>query len=664
MLKLSINDMIDKINNLEVFEAICEDNSFSIHIETYVPYICLAIHNGGNLREELRNKIALTKMERWYEEDPNTAQFISSLPIRILAYDSRYEYDLNRSPKDCIYNEAWGKEVWKEPLTKEQIDKSINKHNNFYKVVEALVGTVNKKFRACILYDIHSYNYQKEGRYENAPLFNVGTEKITDRKHKRYVNTWLRELRKIQLASTPVTVEENKVFFGRGYLLANIMTKFPKALVLATEIKKVYIDEINGDEYPEVITNLQKALKLAILNHASVFAKSSTNMIFDKKFQLLSSELTDNLKDIDNQLYTLLKKVEILNFINPVNIETEKKKVIASKFKYTPVFRYKPLPFETNQIKKTLYKLPTEKIKDVHLRMLYEDIIDYYSNKLDLLTLRGKESFLYSSLLNFGGPDQKDIDNANFILHCQEENAAEKQLTAVETSEIILQTIKRYGFKCHIALVKNLASGAMVVNSTRTLKLRKEGMFPESVAYGLAYHEIGIHMLTTFNALNQPLKFLRLSLPEKTLTQEGLAILSEYLSGYLGIKRLKQMALRVIVINLMIKGFSFLEVLTALIDKYNLEHESAFYLTTRAFRGGGFTKDFLYLKGFIDTCNYYDQGNSLESLLIGKTSIKYKSVLEELIARELLNPPKYLPDVFRDPSTPDKVTEFIIKSLK
>ena len=42
-----------------------------------------------------------------------TDTFVSSMPWTIFGRDSRFEYDLNRDPKNCVYKDAWGKQVWK-----------------------------------------------------------------------------------------------------------------------------------------------------------------------------------------------------------------------------------------------------------------------------------------------------------------------------------------------------------------------------------------------------------------------------------------------------------------------------------------------------------------------------------------------------------------------
>ena len=115
---LTIDHIIKKIKKGEVFEAVPIDYSFHIKIRDYIPYVCAAIHAGHNFRNNLKDKVLHSEYERWYEEDPHTDTFISSMPLTIVGLDSRFEYDLNRSPEKCVYKDAWGKPVWKKPLSK------------------------------------------------------------------------------------------------------------------------------------------------------------------------------------------------------------------------------------------------------------------------------------------------------------------------------------------------------------------------------------------------------------------------------------------------------------------------------------------------------------------------------------------------------------------
>ena len=136
---LKIDQIIRKIELSETFEAEAADHSFSIKIAEYVPYVCTAIHNGHNFRTELLDKIHHTDYDRWYEEDPATKEMVQTHPIVIAGCDSRFEYDLNREPERAIYEDAWGKQLWHQPLSNAEITKSLDKHYAFYRVVDALI---------------------------------------------------------------------------------------------------------------------------------------------------------------------------------------------------------------------------------------------------------------------------------------------------------------------------------------------------------------------------------------------------------------------------------------------------------------------------------------------------------------------------------------------
>ena len=117
MLRLSINQIIEKINNEEIFHAVSEDYSFTLKIDSYVHYMCGAVHDGHQFRRELWENCIHTEYERWFEEDPATKEMVQSHPIVIAGIDSRFEYDLNRAPETAIYEDAWGKTLWYSSLS-------------------------------------------------------------------------------------------------------------------------------------------------------------------------------------------------------------------------------------------------------------------------------------------------------------------------------------------------------------------------------------------------------------------------------------------------------------------------------------------------------------------------------------------------------------------
>ncbi len=243
MKRLPVSEIIKKINNEEIFEAVSEDYSFTLKIDRYVPYACGAVHDGHQFRRELWDNCLHTEYDRWFEEDPCTSEFVKTHPIVIAGCDSRFEYDLNRDPDNAIFEDAWGKKLWRAPLSKEQREKSRAKHATFFTVVHALIRKLEELFGVCVVYDMHSYNWRRWDR--EVPLINLGTSNINNERFGEQVESWRYSLSQLALPNgIAPTSKINDTFFGNGYFLKYITNNFKNTLVLATEFKKIYCDEL------------------------------------------------------------------------------------------------------------------------------------------------------------------------------------------------------------------------------------------------------------------------------------------------------------------------------------------------------------------------------------------------------------------------------------
>jgi len=270
MEKLSIESIINKIKQQQIFHAVADDYSFTIKIDEYVPYICAAIHDGHQFRKELWDNCLHTEYDRWYEEDPETKNMIASHPIVIAGCDSRFEYDLNRAPEDAVFVTAWGKQLWKTPLPEAQKQKSLAKHEAFYKVVHTLVKTIETKHKVAIVYDMHSYNWQRWNR--EVPTWNLGTSNVDNERFGPDIEAWRQSLSEMQLPNDiKSTALINDTFFGNGYFLKYITSSFKNTLVLATEIAKVYCNEYEQVNFPEVVKSVEKQLRERLPKHAKAF---------------------------------------------------------------------------------------------------------------------------------------------------------------------------------------------------------------------------------------------------------------------------------------------------------------------------------------------------------------------------------------------------------
>ncbi len=272
MKKLSSKEIIEKIQQGITFEAVSDDYSFTLKIEQYAPYICTAIHDGHQFRKSLWENCTHSDYERWYEEDPSTKEMIQSHPIVLAGLDSRFEYDLNREPQSAVFEDAWGKKLWKSPLPEEERDLSLKKHQVFYDVVDALVEKIQGKYGRAIVFDMHSYNWKRWDRA--VPTWNLGTTNIDNDRFSTLATSWSQKLGTMNLPNGIASTSEiNDTFQGNGYLLKHITQHFTDTLVLATEIAKVYCDEKTGVIFPEVVRAVENQLKELIPLQTEEFTK-------------------------------------------------------------------------------------------------------------------------------------------------------------------------------------------------------------------------------------------------------------------------------------------------------------------------------------------------------------------------------------------------------
>tara|TARA_B110000483_G_C18072692_1_gene494707 strand:- start:325 stop:945 length:621 start_codon:yes stop_codon:yes gene_type:complete len=205
----------------------------------------------------------------------------------------------------------------------------------------------------------------------------------------------------------------------------------------------------------------------------------------------------------------------------------------------------------------------------------------------------------------------------------------------------------------------------MVLNSKKIILINPNARFTQKDANALIEHEIGVHMVTTQNSLKQNLKLFNLGLPVNTEAQEGLAILSEYLSGNITLKRLKKLALRVVAVDMMCNGANFSESFNFLVGHHYVSVDDAYTIVTRVFRGGGLTKDYLYLSGFNKILKMWKSDIDLSPFLIGKTSIDFYDTISEMIQRGMISKPKYITKSILNPieKKDTSIYEYILSGI-
>ncbi|HIB47825.1 MAG TPA: DUF1704 domain-containing protein [Flavobacteriaceae bacterium] len=375
-----------------------------------------------------------------------------------------------------------------------------------------------------------------------------------------------------------------------------------------------------------------------------------------------------NLFKIDDNLNHLVQKIELLNYINPINIEAEKRKFFSSKYNINPVFHYRKIDFDAHKLQQQLFSQQIDSIKDEVSRNFYRDVIYDYSGLIQCIETIGKgQKFYYNALKSFGTPTEKDVANAQFILHFKDEEYDSEMFpvfSAEEAANYFVEFTKKYDFHFTIKFSTKISAAAMVQNNTQTLLLKKNHRFSANQLKVLANHEIGVHMVTTFNGMNQSLKIFHNGFPKNTETQEGLAVFSEYMSGCLTLHRLKELAYRVMAADSLRKGFNFCDTFDLLHNQYKLNREEAYNISLRAHRGGGFTKDYMYLTGLKQVYDAFYKKVKLEPLMAGKVSFEHAPIVTKWQEEGLATKNRYHNFAFAANNNANRTLDFILQNLK
>lgn len=460
--------------------------------------------------------------------------------------------------------------------------------------------------------------------------------------------------------ATKLTDELNSLRIGNKYISANLDKQktavappyYPPLIdkkegnqsgivQVGIEIAPNFNDAVTGKPYPlftrELRTSFGKALRKSLFE----FVRTNTSYNATHFEMLGTTILDDKVWEIDNELAEYSNLFDFLLLVTPINVADAWKNFSKSNYLKMPAFHYRPMPIEPELIKRKIYNLPIEDISDPTIAFLFRDKRKEIDRMLNMMLEREKPDFMHSSLQLFGNIDEHLLDVAKAILVAAEPNPEkenEELLNAQEfasMAETELTWLKQQDNNILTAVrVRDDVEGIMV--SRGTLNINKNYTVSKRRAIALIQHEIGTHVVTYYNGKAQPLKLFYIGVPGYEQLQEGLAVFSEYLCGGLTNDRLRILAARVVAVNNMISGNSFVDTFFLLTDKYQFTPETAFHVTMRVYRGGGLTKDAVYLKGLLNLLEYIKQGKELAPLLIGKIRQDYIPVINELTFRGLL----------------------------
>jgi uncharacterized protein (TIGR02421 family) len=399
--------------------------------------------------------------------------------------------------------------------------------------------------------------------------------------------------------------------------------------------------------YPQLTRDLAVVVGDALLRAACAFM-SEQRIATPTHFRSLGrSAFLAAALDADRKLDKVARSFDFLLSISPINSRDAMERFFAGGENEAPKFRYRPLTVDPDAAKRDLYAVDLSIIEDPLLERLLSEKRQEIDHQLTMLSTRNTAAFKAASLLQYGTVRSQLLTDARAILARPKPSESSGDVVgALEVADAARDLVARYQtvdkrFDAAIEIRDDV--GGMLV-SGRTLMIASSTAMLRSRVEALLSHEISVHLLTHFNGAAQGLTVFRTGLANYEGVQEGLGVFAEWAVGGLSAARMRLLAGRVVAVDAMLDGAEFVEVYRTLVDEHGLRRKAAFDVTTRVFRSGGFAKDLIYLKGFQDVIGLVAQGISLDPFWIGKIARDHIDEIEELIQRNLVQPPLFRPE--------------------
>ena len=346
--------------------------------------------------------------------------------------------------------------------------------------------------------------------------------------------------------------------------------------------------------------------------------------------------------DIDASLTEIERGLNFLLNVTPVNAAQAWADFKGSDFETVPTLRLRPLEFEPDSVRRDLYDLEIENVIDPALHTLLRSKRDELARQITALEDRDTARFVYGTLQLYGGVASPLVAAAEELLETIPEQApSTRGVSAGAFAKAARGEFDRYRalypeFPVNVE-VRDDISELMV--SLGRLLIPEAASFRADRVEALLHHEVGTHVVTYQNGARQPLQMLSTGLPGYEETQEGLAVLAEYLTGGLDPRRLRVLAARVVAIAEMLDGAGFTEIFESLRTNHRLPTGTAWSITIRAVVGGGSVKDAIYLRGIKRLLETVADGSSLDVLFVGKLALDHIPLIQDLLDRKVIDAP-------------------------
>lgn len=368
------------------------------------------------------------------------------------------------------------------------------------------------------------------------------------------------------------------------------------------------------------------------------------------------------LRALSDQLLALQRPVKILRAINWSPKVHER--FFAQGARAMPRVTYAPLPYAPHDKVRELLALKRRIRGKNDAEVLLRRKCDELCTVVRMLAARGTRSFFHHSVVLYGDPRDRyadpSVDNIEIArLWANRPPSGVRATLSAEQARAVIQGVVGpvLGKHCTVRVSETLTANA-AAGATR-VAVKKGARFTPSQARALAHHEGLWHVLTSLNGYAQPvLTVLGVGLAQFTESQEGMGILSEFLTGNLTDDRFIELGERTLAVDMAARGANYLEVYRALCEKF--APERAVQLCERVFRGGvleggaPFTKDATYQRGYVKTFQFLRRALHrvdralVVAFLAGKMNVDEAPRVKQLIAEGVCVGPRFVPQWWRE----------------
>lgn len=395
---------------------------------------------------------------------------------------------------------------------------------------------------------------------------------------------------------------------------------------------------------------------------------------------MVEKHLLESVRRLSDRLVQLQAPIRVLDAINWNRSVRET--FFQNKTQKLPeidvqTYQEKALGFDPAELRQAISQLQRDIVRELGqlspVTALMTRACREYRDVIRMLEARGTRDFHEFSVELYGHP--------NDVFHAGEPSLTElarmlrqplsgllrtdalpEEAKNIEAADAVVQLQHQLNHSMAELQVQVMLSDGIISDASAgsdRIKLNQGVRFSQRELDILEVHEGWIHVGTTQNGLNQPyLTCLSKGIPSATITQEGLAVLTEIITMRSTPRRLDKLVRRIEAVAMATEGADFIEVYRQNIA-HGMSPDEAYTLAQRVFRGSTpnglpFTKDLAYIKGFVLVYNLiqvaiqHGKVERLPLLLCGKIAIDDFATLSELHDLGVVADPTYVPPHFKD----------------